>query len=63
SGDRTVEAFFCGFSALQIGPISACFFRFHCSVGRGSQRFVQSPMQKIYSKPSGQLPFANCQLL
>jgi len=34
---RTVEALFLSFSAVKSGPISAFFFRFYCSVGRGSQ--------------------------
>ena len=38
SGDRPVEAPFLSFSAVQSASISACFFRFYCSVGRGSQR-------------------------
>jgi len=37
SGDRAVEALFSRFSAVESGPISALFFRFYCSVGRGSQ--------------------------
>jgi hypothetical protein len=37
SGHRAVEALFSRFSAVQSGPISAYFFRFYCSVGRGSQ--------------------------
>jgi hypothetical protein len=40
SGDRTVEALFLSFSAVKSASISACFFRFYCSVGRGSQKTV-----------------------
>jgi hypothetical protein len=37
NGHRAVEVHFSRFSAVQSGPMSACFFRFYCSVGRGSQ--------------------------
>jgi hypothetical protein len=47
SGHRAVEALFSRFSAVQSGPISACFFRFYCSVGRGSQAFSSTEYQVL----------------
>jgi hypothetical protein len=39
SGDRSVDAFFLRFSWLQLQSISAAFFVFYCSLGRGLQVF------------------------
>src|SRR5579864_7116184 len=61
SGDRAVEALFLRFSAVESGPISAFFFRFYCSVGRGSQCFHQVPNTK--NPVPAFWPTANCQLL
>ena len=52
SGHRTVEGILWYFSVAESGPISAFFFHFYCSVGRGSQQ-----------PKSCAAHFANCCLL
>jgi hypothetical protein len=57
NGDRPVEALCSVFLGFQSRSISAFFFRFYCSVGRGLQAFAK------YQEPNTKGPLANCQLL
>ena len=50
------------FSAVESNPTSTCFFRFYCSVGRGSQRLPHTKYQEPSTRVSGNchLPSASC---